>query len=425
MSLSQSITYAKELDKKDSLSHFKNEFYLNPNTIYMDGNSLGILSKNAEASLLQSLNDWKTYGIDGWTDGHHPWFYMAENIGEMTSKIIGAKAHETITTGSITTNLHQMLSTFFKPEGKKTKILADSLTFPSDIYAIKSQLELHGLSPESHLIQIGSKDGRTINEHDILDAINDEVALILLPSVLYRSGQLLDMKQLTKAAHAKGIIIGFDLAHSIGAMPHQLHNWGVDFAVWCTYKYLNSGPGGVGGLFVHEKHVGTRPGLAGWFSSKKDVQFDMDHELDHASSAGAFQIGTPHILSMAPLIGSLELFQKAGIDAIRAKSLSLTRFMMNLILEKLESFGFEIANPNEDSRRGGHVCLEHTEAARICKALKDHGVVPDFRSPNVIRLAPIALYSSYEDVWNVIEILHDIMTNKKYEKYTNDRNVIA
>ncbi len=425
MSLSQSIENAKKFDEKDPLAKFRHEFYLNPNKLYMDGNSLGLLSKKAESSLLQSLEDWKHHGIDGWTDGQQPWFYMAENLGEMTSNLIGAHSSETMTTGSITTNLHQMLATFFKPTGKKTKILADSLTFPSDIYAIQSQLELHGLSPDTHLIQVTSQDGRTLLEDDIIEAIDETVALILLPSVLYRSGQLLDIEKLTKAAHDKGAIIGFDLAHSIGAIPHKLHEWKVDFAVWCTYKYLNSGPGGVGGLFVHNDHLGRRPGLAGWFSSKKDVQFDMSHTLTHAETAGAYQIGTPHIFSMAPLIGSLELMNDAGIESIRAKSLSLTRFLMELVQENLTEDGFVITNPSEDDRRGGHVCLEHDDAARICKALKQQGVIPDFRSPNVIRLAPIALYSSYVDVYHVVEILKTIMREKTYQQFSNERNVIA
>ncbi|WLR60226.1 kynureninase [Guptibacillus hwajinpoensis] len=425
MSLSQSITRAKEFDKKDPLAHFRDKFYLNPNTLYLDGNSLGLLSKNAEASLLRSLDDWKQHGIDGWSEGKQPWFYMAENIGEMTSTLIGSHASETITTGSITTNLHQMLATFFKPSGNKTKILADTLTFPSDIYAIQSQLELHGLSPETNLIQVPSSDGRTILEQDIIEAIDETVALILLPSVLYRSGQLLNIEKITKAAHSRGVIIGFDLAHSIGAIPHKLHDWNVDFAVWCTYKYLNSDPGGVGGLFVHENHLGRRPGLAGWFSSKKEVQFDMSHTLTHAETAGAFQIGTPHIFSMAPLIGALELMNEAGIEAIREKSLSLTNYLMCLIKENLTEDGFTITNPLEDDRRGGHICLEHDEAARICKALKQKGVIPDFRSPNVIRLAPIALYSSFEDVYHVVQILKSIMIKKTYQQFSNERNVIA
>ncbi len=425
MSVPQSIYYAKELDEKDPLRHFKNEFYTPDHSIYMDGNSLGLLSKRAEASLLQSIDDWKTHGINGWTDAEQPWFYMAEMLGKMTAPLIGAKEDETITTGSITTNLHQMLTTFYKPYDKKTKIIADSLTFPSDIYAIKAQLELHGLSPDEHLIQVQSSDGRTIDEDDIIKEMTNEVALVLLPSVLYRSGQLLDIKKITRAANDKDIIIGFDLAHSVGVIPHYLHEWGVDFAVWCTYKYLNSGPGGVGGLYVHEKHLGKKPGLAGWFSSKKDVQFDMSHDLDHAQTAGAFQIGTPHIFSMASLIGSLEIFSEAGIEQIREKSLKLTKYLMELTALKLNRFGFTIANPAEDHRRGGHVCLEHNEAARICKALKNKGVIPDFRAPNVIRLAPISLYTSFEDVWNVVHILEEIMATKEYEQFTNNRNIIA
>ncbi|WP_377888850.1 kynureninase [Alkalihalobacillus sp. R86527] len=425
LSVPQSIYYAKELDSNDPLDRFKTEFYIPEHSIYMDGNSLGLLSKRAESALLQSMEDWKTHGINGWTDAKQPWFYMAEELGKMTAPLIGAKEEETITTGSITTNLHQMLSTFYKPNGTKTKILADSLTFPSDIYAIKAQLDLHGLQPKEHLIQVTSSDGRTINEDDIINEMTNEVSLVLLPSVLYRSGQLLDIKKITKAAHEKNIIIGFDLAHSIGVVPHELHNWGVDFAVWCTYKYLNSGPGGVGGLFVHEKHLGLKPGLAGWFGSKKDVQFDMSHDLEHAQSAGAFQIGTPHIFSMSTLNGSLEIFSEAGIHQIREKSLKLTRYLMELTSLKLHHYGFTIANPDEDLRRGGHVCLEHPEAARICKALKNNGVIPDFRSPNVIRLAPIALYTSFEDVWNVVQTLEEIMDSKEYEQFTNHRNIIA
>ncbi|SEA73169.1 kynureninase [Thalassobacillus cyri] len=416
---------AIELDNQDKLAHFKQEFYIGDETLYMDGNSLGLLSKRAEETLLTSLEDWKHHAIEGWTDGEQPWYYMSEKLGEMTAPLIGAKKEEVINTGSITTNLHQLLATFFKPEGKKTKILADTLNFPSDIYALKSQLRLHGLDPEEHLIQVPSDDGRTLDEDTIIELMNNDVALLLLPSVLYRSGQLLDIKKLTEAAHEKGIIVGFDLAHSIGALPHELHEWEVDFAVWCTYKYLNSGPGGVGGLFVHEKHLGQAPGLAGWFSSRKDKQFDMDHTLIPAETAGAFQIGTPHILSSAPLIGSLKIFEEAGIENIRKKSLQQTEFMMKLIEQELDGFGFTIANPRENKRRGGHVSLEHDEAARICKALKEKHIIPDFRSPNVIRLAPIALYVSYEDIFEVVMHLKEIMEKQSYKKFENERGIIA
>lgn len=414
----------KQLDREDPLRLFKEEFYQN-DILYMDGNSLGLLSQRAEKTLLHSLEDWKKHGIEGWTEGKEPWFYMSEKIGGMTAPLLGAKPEEVINTGSITTNIHQLLSTFYKPKGKRSKILADALNFPSDIYAIKSQLELHGLHPEEHLIRVESEDGYTLSEDKIINAMDENVALLLLPSVLYRSGQLLDIKRITAAAHEHGIIVGFDLAHSIGAVPHHLDEWGVDFAVWCTYKYLNSGPGGVGGLYVNEKHFGRSPGLAGWFSSNKDKQFDMDHHLTPAETAGAFQIGTPHILSSAPLLGSLELFHEAGMETVREKSLKLTRVLMNLVYQQLADYGFQILNPLEDERRGGHICLVHKEAASICKALKNEGVIPDFRSPNVIRLAPIAFYTSFEDVFDVIFILKDILDNDKQKNFKNERGIIA
>ncbi|SFD51541.1 Kynureninase [Bacillus sp. OV194] len=415
----------KELDEKDFLKNFKNEFYLKEGVLYLDGNSLGLLSKRAEKSLLESLNDWKECGIDGWLDGKHPWYSLSEELGKKLSPLIGANPEEVIITGSTTGNLHQLTSTFFKPSGSKTKILADELTFPSDIYALKSQLTLRSLDPGQHLIRVKSRDGRMIEEEDIIKAMTDEAALIVLPSVLYRSGQLLDMKRLTSEAHKRGILIGFDLCHSIGAVPHQLSEWNVDFAFWCNYKYLNAGPGSVAGLYINAKHFGKEPGLAGWFGSNKDKQFDMNHDFVAADTAGAFQIGTPHVLSTAPLIGSLEIFEEAGMDRLREKSLNLTRYMMELIETELGGFGFTIGNPRDDIRRGGHVCLEHDEAARICKSLKENGIVPDFRAPNVIRLAPVALYTSFEDVHIAVQRLKIIMVEKQYEKFSNVREVIA
>jgi len=417
--------FAEILDQKDSLANYRNEFYLQPNTIYLDGNSLGLLSRRAEQSLLDLLASWKTLAIDGWMQGEHPWYYFAEKLGALSGPLVGAKEDEVIVTGSTTTNLHQLIATFYQPNGNKTKILADELNFPSDIYAIQSQLKLKGFDPETHLIQVKSRDGRTINEEDIINEMTEEVALIILPTVLYRSGQLLDIERLTKAAHDRGILIGFDGCHSVGAIPHQFHDWDVDFAYWCNYKYLNSGPGGVGSLFVHEKHLGKMPGLTGWFGSDKEKQFDMKHEFSPSQTAGAYQIGTPHILSMAPLAGSLELFNEVTIERVREKSLQSTAYLMDLINEELSEFEFTIGNPLDDVSRGGHVCLEHEDAARICKALKLNGIVPDFRAPNVIRLAPIAFYTSYVDIWNSVQILKKIMVEKQYEQFQNEREIIA
>lgn len=418
-------SYAEQLDQQDKLSSFKNEFYIRDGVYYMDGNSLGLLSKRSEQTLLSLLNSWKEHGIDGWTKGEYPWFYLSEKLGEMCAPLVGAKVDEVIMTGSTTSNLHQLLATFYRPKEGKTKILADELNFPSDLYAIQSQIRLHGLETDEHLILVKSEDGHTLAEDQIIEAMNDEVAVIVLPSILYRSGQILDMKKLTEAAHQKGIIIGFDLCHSVGAIPHSLHDIGVDFAFWCNYKHLNGGPGAVAGLFVHEKHLGKTPGLLGWFGSDKTKQFDLDIEMTPATTAGAYQLGTPHVLSLAPLYGSLELFNEAGIDAIREKSIKLTNYMMELIETEVSDYGFTFGNPSDVASRGGHIFLVHEEAARICKALKEEGVIPDFRAPNGIRLAPVALYTSYTDIWETVQILKSIMEENKYKRFENQRDVIA
>ncbi len=417
--------WAQHLDQSDTLAKFREEFYLDGRRIYLDGNSLGLLSKRAHDSLLDLVHSWRQLGIDGWSEGNHPWFYLSEQLGDMMAPLVGADSGEVIATGSTTINLHQLVSTFYQPSGHRNKILADQLTFPSDIYALKSQLQQHGFDPDQKLIRVPSQDGWTLRETDLIDAMNDDVALVILPSVLYKSGQLLNLEALTHAAHERNILIGFDLAHSVGVVPHHLTDWGVDFAFWCTYKYLNGGPGSVGGLYVHKKHWGAAPGLAGWFSSKKSVQFDMDHTLVAADTAAAYQIGTPHILSAAPLLGSLSLFAEAGIHEVRNKSLRITRYLMDLVNHQLPNMGFSLANPQQDQRRGGHVALVHDEATRICKALKAHQVIPDFRPPNVIRLAPIALYTSFSDVWNAVERLKIIMENHEYEQFTQQREVVS
>ncbi|PYZ92340.1 kynureninase [Salipaludibacillus keqinensis] len=418
---------ALDLDKQDKLSIFRDEFYFPEDSpIYLDGNSLGLLSKRAEASLLASLEDWKRYAIDGWTNGENPWFYYGEKLSGLKAPLIGASPKEIATAGSITSNLHQLISTLYQPEGTKTKILTDNLAFPTDIYVLESQMKLKGVNPADNLMKVVSSDGQTLNEDRIIEKMTEDICLILLPSVLYRSGQLLDLNKLTKAAHERNIIIGFDLAHSIGVVPHQLHETGCDFAVWCTYKYLNSGPGGVGGLFLHEKHHGTEPGLTGWFGSDKSKQFDMSHTFTPADDASAFQLGTPHILNCAPLQGSLEMFQEAGIATIREKSLRMTAFMRKLFSElKLLDDRIEFITPEEDHRRGGHLALSHPDAARICKDLKTRGVIPDFRAPHFIRFAPAPLYTSFTDVWETYQVLKSILESKSYERFSNERNVIA
>lgn len=417
--------YAKELDTKDELASYREEFYIKEGMIYLDGNSLGLLSRRAEQSVHSLLDSWKNLAIDGWTEGDNPWFYLSESLGEKMAPLVGAMKEEVIVTGSTTSNLHQLVATFYKPTGKKTKILADELAFPTDIYVLQSQLKLKGYDPETHLIKVKSKDGHTLNEDEIIEAMTDDIALIVLPSILYRSGQILNMKRLTETAHKRNILVGFDLCHSIGSIPHQLHDWDVDFAFWCNYKHLNSGPGSVGALYVNTRHFGTAPGLAGWFSSKKESQFDMKHNLNHETNAGAYQMGTPHVLSLAPIIGSLSMFNEIGMEKIREKSLQLTSYMLELIDHELKDYQFKVRNPMEEESRGAHIFLEHPEAARICKALKANQIIPDFRSPNGIRIAPVALYNTFEEVWLTVKKLKEIMEEEEYKQFENKRGVIA
>lgn len=424
-SFDSSAKYAQRMDASDALAGFREEFYVQDGVVYMDGNSLGLLSRRAERALLDVLGDWKAQGIGGWTGGERPWFYLPERLGALTAPLVGASPEEVVVAGSTTVDIHQLVSTFYEPEGERTKIVATELDFPSDIQALGSRIRLRGLDPAEHLVKVGSRDGRFVEEDDLVAAMTDEVALVFLPTVLYRSGQLLDVGRLAAAARERGITVGFDAAHSVGAVPHAFSEWGVDFAVWCGYKYLNGGPGAVAGLYVNGRHFGRRPGLAGWFGSEKGRQFDMEHEFTPARSAGAYQIGTPHILSLAPLLGSLETLAEAGIERVREKSLRLTEYLMGLVETELDGMGFEIGTPREDARRGGHVALGHERAAGLCEALKEAGVVPDFRAPNVVRLAPTALYTSFEDVWRTVRILRSIVEEKRYEKFANRRGVVA
>jgi kynureninase len=416
---------ARRLDAEDPLAAFRGEFHLLPGTIYMDGNSLGLLSKPAERAVVEMLAAWRTQGIDGWLGGAHPWYTLSEKLGAMAAPLIGAKPEETLVTGSTSVNLHQILATFFAPEGRRTKILIEDAAFPTDAYAVKSHLALRGLDPAKHLVVVPSAGGTHVDEADLAAALTEEVALCVLPVVLYRTGQLLDVARIATLAHERGAMVCFDGCHSFAALPHSFHDDGVDCAIFCTYKYGNGGPGAVAGLFVHEKHFARAPGMPGWFSSAKDKQFDMSNELTPARGAGAYQIGTPHVLSQAPLLGALELANRAGIARIRAKSLALTDFLIALIDAELAGLGFAVATPREHARRGGHVALRHAEAARICKALKDRRVVPDFRPPDVIRLCPAPLYATFAEVVEVVRVLKEIATAREYERYPNMRELVA
>lgn len=419
---------ARQLDNLDPLSGFRERFYMPEKTIYVDGNSLGLLSKDAEQSLLRVLDEWKTMGIKGWLEAERPWFYFAEQIGDMATPLVGAAPGELIFSGTTTVNIHSLISTFYQPTGNRTKILADELNFPSDIYALKGQIKQKGKDPAETLILAPSNNGKTLDEDVIISMMTEDVALVYLPSVLYGSGQLLDMEYLTREAHQRGIPIGFDCSHSAGAVPHDFHRWGIDFATFCSYKYLNGGPGCTAFLYIHSKHFGKEPLMAGWFGYVKDKQFDMSLHFEPAAHAGGWQISSPGILGASTMEGSLKIINEAGIGSIREKSLKMTRFFVELVhqLFKEPEYGFSISTPAEDHRRGGHIALTHpTEALRINEALKARGFVPDFRAPDTIRIAPIALYNTFDEVWQVASALKEIMEHKEYLQFDKKRKAIS
>ncbi|MEW6524968.1 MAG: kynureninase [Bacillota bacterium] len=415
---------AEEMDLKDPLRHFRGEFHLPEHLIYMDGNSLGPAPVPAERALVRAMDRWKKHLVAGWTHPPSPWFTLAEELAKRFELLVGAKPAEVAITGSATVNLHQLVATFFRPGPGRDQILADVLNFPSDLYALAGQLKLRGL-PRNCLVLVESADGRTLDEECILEAMTPRVALAVLPSVLYQSGQLLDVPRLAAAARERGIIIGFDLCHSVGVVPHQLSAWGVDFAFWCNYKYINGGPGAPGGLYVHERHHGLRPGLPGWWGSDKSRQFHMTREFWPARDAGAFQIGTPPILSLAPLEGALELLERAGLEAIRVKSLALTRFFQDMAALVLAPLGYCMVTPREDHRRGGHVALEHAHAWQMVQALVARGVVPDFRPPATIRLAPAPLYNTFTEVCRVVRLLEELVRDRAYLEYPTARSTVT
>jgi kynureninase len=415
-------------DAGDPLARFRERFHLLPGRIYLDGNSLGLLSRDAEAETIAALEQWKRLGIDGWLGADPPWFTLGEELGALLAPLIGAEPEAVVVTGTTTVNQHALTATFYRPRGARRKIVATALDFPSDIYALQSLIRLHGGDPESDLILVPSRDGRTIAEEEIIAALGDEVALALLPAVLYRSGQLLDIARLAAEALDRGVSLGFDCAHSIGAVPHHFDEWGVDWAFWCSYKYLNAGPGATGGLYVNRRNWGTTPGLAGWWGYDKARQFDMVHAWQGASAAGAWQISTPPLLATAPLRGSLRLFHEAGIEALRAKSLAQTEYLARL-LEATgltdAPYGFAIGTPQQPARRGGHLAVEHEEAPRIARALKARGIVPDFRAPNIIRLAPAPLYTSYHELWQTARALREIVDRGEHLTMAAGRDLVA
>jgi kynureninase len=402
--------FARALDARDPLARFRERFAPLPGRVYLQANGLGLASREAEAAVDAALAAWKQRAHRGWEEGERPWLTTAERLGALQAPLVGAAADEVVATGTTTHNLHVLMATFYRPAGRRTKVLADELNFPSDVFALQSQVRLRGLDPAEHLVLVKSRDGRMLEEDDVVAAMTDDVAVMMLPSAVYRSAQLLDVERLTRAAHERGILAGFDLAHSIGVTPHALDAWDVDFAFWCGYKWLNGGPGAVGGLYVNRRHFGRAAGLTGWFGVAPEHQFDPDLVYRQAPSARAWSLSTPHVFSAAALEGALAIFREAGIEAIRIKSLAQTRYLIFLADRLLlgPRSAWSLATPREDRRRGGHVSLEHPDVAALRPRTLERGLLLGFKKPETFRLAPSPLSTTYAELWQAMSTLREL-----------------
>lgn len=417
MTFESSLEFAKKMDANDPLNAFREKFlfpdFHKKDIIYFTGNSLGLQPKSTRKMIEEELDDWAKYGVEGHFMSRRPWYSYHEQLTELSAYVVGAKPIETVITHSLTTNIHLLMVSFYQPNGKRTKILCEKKAFPSDQYALMSQLEFHGYDKE-HLIEIGPRDGEeTIQHEDILDAIEkhkDELALVFMGGVNYYTGQFFNLKEITKAGHQAGAVVGFDLAHAAGNVNLSLHDWNIDFATWCSYKYLNSSPGGVSGIFVHEKHA-ENPELkrfAGWWGHDKEQRFLMEDKFIPIKGAEGWQLSNAPVLGMAAHLASLQIFKEAGMERIGSKRDLITAYLEYLILKvSAENEDFlKIITPNSIFDRGSQLSLVlKKDGKKKFDLLTEQGIIADWREPNVIRIAPAPLYNSFEDCWHFAEVL--------------------
>lgn len=413
MQFENTLTFAQSLDQTDSIRSFREKFYFptfHKNEVrYFTGNSLGLQPKSTARYIQEELEDWAKFGVEGHFLSRRPWYSYHENLTEKVARIVGAKPIEVVVTHSLTTNLHLLMVSFYRPQGKRTKILCEAKAFPSDQYALESQVKFHELSPE-HLVEVSPREGeQLIRIEDILSKIEelgDELALVMFGGVNYYTGQLFDMETITKAGHKAGAVVGFDLAHAAGNINLKLNEWGVDFAAWCGYKYLNSSPGGVSGMFVHERHANNPdlPRFAGWWGYNKEKRFLMEPGFQPMPGAEGWQLSNAPVLGMAAHLAAVDIFDEAGMDAIGTKRDLITaylEFVIDSISERnKEKCTFELITPRDKKQRGAQLSIMALgQGKALFDALSDLGVVADWREPNVIRVAPAPLYNSFEDCW--------------------------
>jgi len=421
MSFSADEQFALQLDAADPLRTFRDRFHIPISAdgkplIYFVGNSLGLMPKAARSLVEQELEDWACLGVDGHLEGRTPWYSYHETVREPLARLVGAQPHEVVAMNSLTVNLHLMMATCYRPTAARSKVLMEEPAFPSDTYAVQSQIVHHGFDPKDALLLARPRDGEFTLRHDdvesLLEQHGSEIALVLLGGVNFFTGQFFDIRRLTAAAQKHGCIVGIDLAHAIGNVPLQLHDWNVDFAVWCSYKYLNSGPGAVGGAFVHERHATNRtlPRFAGWWGNDPATRFRMhlEPEFVPVPSADSWALSNPPILSLAPLRASFAIFDEAGgMSALREKSMQLTGYLQ-FLLDRASSKLYTVITPREPRERGCQLSiLAHEHPKELFANLEAAGVKCDFREPNVIRTAPTPLYNTYHEVWRFARLLAD------------------
>ncbi len=407
---------AEAADAADPLRHWRDAFHHPASKdgdplVYLCGNSLGLMPRTAATVVQQELDDWRTLGVEGHFHARRPWMPYHEQLTAQTARLVGAREVEVVAMNTLTVNLHLMMASFYRPTPDRHAILIEAPAFPSDRYAAVSQIAWHGYDPATALIEVAPEGGEeTLDMERVVDRIErdgERIALVLLPGVQYYSGQTLDMARLTRVARERGCRVGFDLAHAVGNLPLSLHEWGMDFAVWCTYKYLNAGPGAVGGCFVHERHADTDvPRFAGWWGHDKATRFRMGPEFQAMRGAEGWQLSNPPILSLAPLVASMAIFDEVGMPALREKSLALTGYLERLLADRL-AHAIEIITPRDPQARGCQLSLRvrRGNGRGVFDRLSDGGVVCDWREPDVIRVAPVPLYNRYADVYRFTELL--------------------
>jgi len=420
MNFQNTLQFAREKDQQDSLKEFRNEFIFTTDNsgspqLYFCGNSLGLQPKSAKNALENELQDWAKWGVEGHFHGRKPWFHYHKFLTDYSAEVVGANPIEVVVMNQLTVNLHLLMASFYQPTNKRYKIIMEAGAFPSDMYAVESQVRFHGYQYDDAVIELKPRSGEhTLRTEDILQSIEEhknEIALVFFSGVQYYTGQLFDIQKITQKAHEIGAIAGFDLAHAAGNAELHLHDWEVDFAAWCSYKYLNSGPGNVSGVFIHEKHS-TNPNtfrLSGWWGYREDKRFLMQRGYQPEPGAAGWQMSNAPVFGMAVHLSSLELFHNAGIQNLRNKSIELTSYL-EFVLKEVQitnpKLKFEIITPSNPAERGAQLSLLVLENGKsIFDHLTQNQIIADWREPNVIRIAPTPLYNSFEDVYKLGEVL--------------------